>query len=87
MVRRGDMLSVADVQDSPGIDLVGVVERDESIIVAANTGEPVTYNQKARAGQAFNRIAARLCGESVAFPNFGGRSLWGKLTRTLGVAS
>ncbi len=86
MVRRGDMLSVADVQDILGIELLGVIERDESVIVAANTGEPVTYNQKSNAGQAFARIAARLCGESVPFPHPGGGSIWGRLTRSLGVA-
>lgn len=85
MVRRGDMLSVQDVQDILGIDLMGVIERDESIIVAANCGEPVVYNQKSRAGQAFSRIAARVCGENVPFPDFN-TSLWGRLGRRLGVA-
>ena len=46
MVRRGDMLSVKDVQDILGIEIIGVVERDEDIIKAANVGEPVVYNQK-----------------------------------------
>jgi septum site-determining protein MinD len=87
LVRRGDMLSVPDVQDILGIELIGVVERDDSIIIAANTGEPVTFNNKSKAGLAFGRIAARLCGEKVPFPNFDTRGLWGKLTRSLGVSS
>lgn len=86
MVARGDMLSVQDVQDILGIELIGVIERDENIIVAANTGEPCVYNQKSKAGAAFNRIASRLCGEQVQFPEFGGASIWGRLTRRLGVA-
>lgn len=85
MVKRGDMLSVADVQDILGIELIGVIERDESIIVAANTGEPVTYNPKSKAGQAFGRIAGRICGESIPFPMLGRRNLWNRLTRSLGV--
>jgi len=86
MVARGDMLSVPDVQEILGIELIGVVERDENIIVAANCGEPVVYNQKSKAGPAFNRIAARLCGEAVLNPYLSSESLWGRISRRLGVA-
>jgi septum site-determining protein MinD len=86
MVRRGDMLSVRDVQDILGVEILGVIERDEQIIVAANTGEPVVYNPKSKAGQAFTRIAGRLCGEQIPIPNFTGGSIWSRLTRRLGVA-
>ncbi|MCB0311384.1 MAG: septum site-determining protein MinD, partial [Bdellovibrionales bacterium] len=81
MVRRGDMLSIEDVQDILGINLVGVIERDESVIVSANTGEPVVYNPKSKAGLAFNRIASRLCGESIPIPDLGNTSLLGRLGR------
>ena len=87
MVRRGDMLSVEDVQDILGIELIGVIERDENVIVAANCGEPVVFNQNSAAGQAFTRIAARLCGETVPFPNLSNRSIWERLGRRLGMAS
>lgn len=81
MVKRGDMLSVKDVQEILGIELIGVIERDESVIIAANTGEPVVYNPKARAGAAFSRIAARITGEVVPFPSFGPTGIFGKLSR------
>jgi septum site-determining protein MinD len=87
MVRRGDMLSVRDVQDILGVEILGVIERDEQIIVAANCGEPVTYNPKSKAGQAFTRIAGRVCGESIPIPNLSGGSLWDRLTRKLGVST
>jgi septum site-determining protein MinD len=87
MVRRGDMLSVRDVQDILGVEILGVIERDEQIIVAANCGEPVTYNPKSKAGQAFTRIAGRVCGESIPIPNLSGGSLWGRITRKLGVST
>jgi septum site-determining protein MinD len=86
MVRRGDMLSVKDVQDILGIEILGVIERDEQIIVAANCGEPVVYNPKSKAGQAFTRIAARVCGEQIPVPNFDGGSFWNRIGRRLGVA-
>ncbi|MEY4701442.1 MAG: hypothetical protein RL326_1629 [Pseudomonadota bacterium] len=85
MVRRGDMLSVKDVQDILGIEILGVIERDEQIIVAANCGEPVTYNPKSKAGQAFTRIAGRVCGEQIAIPLLDGGSLWTRITKRLGV--
>lgn len=86
MVRRGDMLSVKDVQDILGIEILGVIERDEQIIVAANCGEPVVYNPKSKAGQAFTRIAGRICGEQIAIPSFDGGSLWNRITKRLGVS-
>jgi len=87
MVRRGDMLSVHDVQDILGIDLIGIIERDEDVIIAANTGEPVAFNAKSMAGQAFMRIARRLTGEDVPIQNYiQGEGFWGRLGRRLGVA-
>ena len=85
MVRRGDMLSVEDVQEIIGIELIGVIERDEQVIVAANTGEPVVYNQKSRAGEAFAWIADRICGEEIPIPPLGGKGLWGRISRRLGM--
>ncbi|MCB0339210.1 MAG: septum site-determining protein MinD [Bdellovibrionales bacterium] len=86
MVRRGDMLSVEDVQDILGIDLIGVVRRDDSVIVAANCGDPVAYDSKSEAGMAFNRIAARICGEGVPIEDYHmSGSFWGRLGRRFGV--
>ena len=81
MVKRGDMLSVKDVQEILGVELIGVIERDESVIIAANTGEPVVYNVKAKAGAAFSRIAARITGEVIPFPDFNPTGIFGKLSR------
>jgi septum site-determining protein MinD len=84
MVRRGDMLSVPDVQDILGIELVGVVERDDSVIVAANTGDPVVYNPRSVAGTAFSTIASRLCGEAIPIEDRSDEGLFGRLGRALG---
>ena len=85
LVCRGDMLSVEDVQEILGVDLVGVVERDDDVIVAANCGEPVTYNNKSRAANAFNNIAKRLCGESIPLETFN-KSFFSRLGRRFGMA-
>ncbi|MCL4118155.1 UNVERIFIED_CONTAM: hypothetical protein GTU68_028120 [Idotea baltica] len=86
MLRRGDMLSVEDVQEILGIDLIGVVERDDNIIIAANCGDPVVYNQKSKAGQSYTRIAARMCGEVIPIPQASSNSFFGRLGKRLGVA-
>jgi septum site-determining protein MinD len=79
------MLSVKDVQDILGIELIGVIERDDSIIIAANCGEPVVYNPKSRAGQSFSKIAARICGETIPVDGEPTRSIWDRISRRLGV--
>lgn len=88
MVRRGDMLSVDDVVDILGISLIGVIQRDESVIIAANCGEPVTYNPKSRAGLVFSKIASRIIGEQIPVESdyMGDVTFWGRLGRRLGVA-
>ncbi|MCB0336303.1 MAG: septum site-determining protein MinD, partial [Bdellovibrionales bacterium] len=79
-----DMLSVQDVQEILGVELIGVVERDDSIIVAANNGEPVVYNNKSKAGNAFSEIASRICGEQIPIRDIS-TSFWGRMGRRLGV--
>jgi septum site-determining protein MinD len=87
MVRRGEMLSVDDVQDILGIPLIGVIERDESIIVAANCGDPVVYNSRSKAGPAFSRIAGRLSGEQIPVPNYNDVGLFARIGRRLGLSA
>lgn len=86
MVRRGEMLSIEDVQDILGITLLGVIERDENVIIAANTGDPVVYNQKSRAGMAFMNVASRLCGELIPFEDFSDEGFLSRIGRRLGLA-
>ncbi|GCE10156.1 septum site-determining protein MinD [Tengunoibacter tsumagoiensis] len=65
MVKRGDMMDVADVLEVLGIDLMGIIPEDELIIVATNKGEPAIYDKRSRAGRAFVNTAQRLLGEEV----------------------
>ncbi len=65
MVRRGEMLSAADVTDILAITIIGIVPEDENVIPASNNGIPVTLNESSRAGVAFRNIARRLNGENV----------------------
>lgn len=67
MVKRGDMLSVDDVLDLLAIHLIGIVPEDENVIVASNRGQPLAFENKSKASQAFHNIARRLLGEEVPF--------------------
>ncbi|MBA2677892.1 MAG: septum site-determining protein MinD, partial [Ktedonobacteraceae bacterium] len=65
MVRRGDMMDVADVLEVLSIDLLGIIPEDESIIIATNNGEPAVYEKRSRAGQSFLNAAQRILGEEI----------------------
>ena len=65
MVKRGDMMDVADVLEVLGIDLVGIVPEDEMIIVLINKGEPIAYEKRSRAGSAYLNAAQRIIGKEV----------------------
>lgn len=62
MVERGDMLSHQDVVDVLSIDLVGLVQMDDQVVVSTNTGLPLVMQKNSKAGEAFCRIAMRLNG-------------------------
>ena len=62
MVQKGDMLSSEDVVDVLSIDLVGLVEMDDAVVISTNTGMPLVMQKESKAGKAFTRIAMRLDG-------------------------
>ncbi len=87
MVRRGDMMSPQDVIDILGIDQIGLVLRDNDVVVSSNTGDPVVYNPKSLAGGAFLRIAERMTGGDVPAEDLDfGLSLWARLGKRLRAA-
>jgi len=68
MVQRGEMLDVSDVLELLAIDLVGIVPEEETILVAANRGQPIALSSDSSlAGKAFHNIASRLQGDDVPF--------------------
>jgi len=69
MVKRGDMMTIEDVTEILAIDILGVVPDDESIVVAANKGEPAVTNPESSAGQAYRNIVQRIIGEDVPLMN------------------
>lgn len=65
-VRRGEMLSVEDVQEILAIDLLGVIPESEAVLNASNAGVPVILDEESDAGQAYLDAVARFLGEERA---------------------
>lgn len=89
MVDEGDMLSHQDVVDVLSIELIGLVEADDQVVVATNTGAPVVMRDDSKAGQAFKRIAARLNGQAdlpIVVPSVH-KSFWKKMGRKFGLGN
>jgi septum site-determining protein MinD len=63
-VESGDMMSIADVQEILGIDVVGVIPESEGVLAASNAGIPVILDEGSNAGLAYEDAVARLLGES-----------------------
>jgi len=68
LVRRGEMLSIADVVELLAIGLIGVVPEEQDVLIAANRGQPLALSHNSsRAGQSFHNVARRLQGADVPF--------------------
>ena len=66
MVKRGDMMSVADVTEILSIPLIGAIPDDEQVVISSNQGEPVV-GPDSLAGQAYSNICRRITGEEIPF--------------------
>ncbi len=64
MVERGDMLSHTDMVDVLSIELIGLVEMDDNVVISTNTGNPLILQKDSKAGEAFRRIAMRINGNT-----------------------
>src|SRR5258706_4147041 len=85
LVKNNDMLSAEDVLDLLGIQLIGIVPEDESVIIGSNRGAPVVTDPKSRAGQAFRNIGKRLQGEEIPFMDLEPQiNLWKSIQRMAG---
>lgn len=65
MVQSGEMLRSDDILEILDIKLLGKVPEDRGVIDASNQGRPVVLDKKSMAGQAYARVAGRICGEDI----------------------
>ena len=66
-VKRGDMLSVEDVQEILSIPLIGIIPESESVLNASNKGIPVTLDVPSEAKKAYDDAVSRLLGEEIPY--------------------
>ncbi len=62
-VESGEMLSLEDIQELLGINLIGVIPESESVLQASNAGIPVIRDESSISGQAYQDLVARFLGE------------------------
>ncbi len=63
-VATGEMMSVDDVKDILGIEVLGVIPESPAVLTASNAGVPVILDPESAAGQAYADAVARLGGET-----------------------
>ncbi len=64
-VATGEMLSVADVKEILGIDILGVVPESQDVLSASNAGTPIILNEQSDVASAYRDSVSRLLGQSV----------------------
>ena len=80
MVKRGEMMTAADVVDILSIPLIGIVPDDENVVIATNQGEPLVGNGT-MAGRAYQNICERILGREIPFIDFEKTiSFWTRVT-------
>lgn len=65
MVKKGDMMSTADIVTLLAVPLIGVVLDSEEVVISTNRGIPLVHQRGSLAGTAFHNIASRLDGEKI----------------------
>ena len=63
-VAAGDMMSIDDVKEILGIEVLGVIPESEGVLAASNSGVPVILDEASNAGHAYDDAVARLLGET-----------------------
>ena len=64
-VATGEMMSVDDVKEILGLDVIGVVPESTDVLSASNAGVPVILNDASDASRAYDDAVARLLGETL----------------------
>ncbi|WP_313917932.1 septum site-determining protein MinD [Tahibacter sp.] len=62
-VAAGDMMSIDDVKEILGIEVLGVIPESEGVLAASNAGVPVILDETSNAGHAYDDAVARLLGD------------------------
>jgi len=64
LVKNGDMMSIEDIKDILGTEIIGAIPDDVKVVISTNKGEPLDGKTSA-AGRAIDEIARRVTGEEI----------------------
>lgn len=87
LVKKGDMLSQADVIEILALELLGAVPLDEHVVASTNKGMPAVLEGKSLAAREFALIAKRLAGLDVPAERETGLGFFARIGRALGFSS
>ena len=85
LVKKGDMLSQADVIEILALELLGAVPLDEHVVASTNKGTPAVLEGKSPAARELTRIARRVAGLDVETVRETGGGFFARLGRVLGL--
>lgn len=85
LVKRGDMLSQADVIEILALDLLGAIPLDDQVIATTNKGVPAVIEGKSLAAKMFTQVAMKLAGMEVEAPESVG--FFTRIGRALGLSA
>lgn len=86
MVARGDMMNKDDILEILAIPLIGLVPDHQDIIISANRGQPIVFDERSPVGQAYRRITDRLMGIPVELPDLESQpGVWANIKRWMGL--
>jgi septum site-determining protein MinD len=64
-VASGEMMSVEDVKEILGLDVIGVIPESPDVLSASNAGTPVILHEDSDVARAYEDAVSRLLGESL----------------------
>jgi septum site-determining protein MinD len=85
LVKRGDMLSQADVIEILALELLGTVPLDEQIVSTTNKGVPAVLEGRSAAARELNQIAKKVAGVEVEQRD--GVGFFTRIGRALGLSA
>ena len=66
LIRKMRAVNIDDAIDITGIQLLGIVPEDQTVIACANRGEPVVFHLNSFAAKAYRNITRRMLGERIS---------------------
>jgi septum site-determining protein MinD len=88
LVAKGDMMNREDILEILAIPLMGIVPDHEDIVISANRGTPVVFDENSAIGAAYRRIVGRVMGDDIPIPTFSNvdPGMWTTLKRWMGLS-